>query len=77
MPYSVLRIYAQAPGLVDALLANEDAVRDLLTSIGGFRFWGLARTDEGGASLTVCETAGHLLERRRFRGIGRADGFRR
>jgi hypothetical protein len=57
MPYSVLRIYAHAPGLVDALLANEGAVRDLLTSVGGFRFWGLARTDEGGATLTVCETA--------------------
>jgi len=50
-------VYAQAPGLVDALLANEDAVRDLLTSVGGFRSWGLARTPEGGMSFTLCETA--------------------
>src|SRR5215472_16168960 len=57
MPSAVLRIYDNAPGLIDALLANGDAVRDLLTGVKGFRIWGLFRTDTGGISLTVCETA--------------------
>ena len=57
MPNAVLRIYDNAPGLVDALLANRDAVRELLTSVDGFRQWGLVRTESGAVSLTFCDTA--------------------
>jgi hypothetical protein len=57
MVNAVVRIYDNAPGLVDALLAHEDDVRALLTSVEGFRVWGLVRTDTGGFSSTVCETA--------------------
>jgi len=55
MPYSVLRIYDNAPGLVDALLGHEDDVRALLTGVADFRVWGLTRTETGGFTLTVCE----------------------
>ncbi|MBV9323605.1 MAG: hypothetical protein JO352_07475 [Chloroflexi bacterium] len=55
MPHTVLRIYDNAPGLVDALVAHEDDVRALLTGVAGFRIWGLTRTATGAFTLTVCD----------------------
>jgi hypothetical protein len=57
MSYAVLRIYENAPNLVDSLLAHEDDVRGLLMSVNGFRQWGLFRTETGGMSFTSCDTA--------------------
>jgi hypothetical protein len=62
MTAAVLRIYNNAPGLVDALLAHEDDVKALLTSVHGFRSWGLVRTDNGGLSVTACDTAAGCAE---------------
>ena len=55
MPHAVLRMYANAPGLVDAIVAHEDEVRALLTGVSGFRSWGMIRTQAGAYSITVCE----------------------
>ena len=55
MPYGVLRIYDNAPGLADAIAAHQDDVRALLLGIRGFRSWGMIRTRTGAFSLTVCE----------------------
>jgi hypothetical protein len=62
MPSAVVRIYEKAPGLVDALLANRDTVRELLTGVDGFRQWGLVRTETGAVSLTFCDTADGCAE---------------
>jgi len=56
MSYGVLRVYENAPNLVDSLLAHEDDVRRLLTGVNGFRQWGLFRTETGGMSFTACDT---------------------
>ena len=62
MPSEVIRIYENAPGLVDALLAHEEDVRKLLTGAQGFRSWGLVRTANGAFTATVCDTAAGCAE---------------
>jgi hypothetical protein len=56
MPYTIVRIYSDAPGLIDALAERESDVRELITSVPGFLRYGLIRTDSGGFSITSCET---------------------
>lgn len=56
--HATVRSYASDGGLVDALAENEDAVRDLLTAIDGFRAYYILRTPGGGAvSISVYEDA--------------------
>lgn len=43
--------------LFDVIVGNEDAVRDLITGIGGFRAYYLVRTDEGGFTISVFDDA--------------------
>jgi hypothetical protein len=57
MPFYVLRFYDNAPLLVDALIEHEEDFRVLLTEVKGFRRWGLFRTETGGMSTTICDTA--------------------
>ena len=47
--YATVRNYRGTPGLVDALLANEDAIRSLIGDIDGFRAYYLLRTEAGDA----------------------------
>ena len=56
--YATVRRYASDHGLVDALVANQDEVRDLLGGIDGFRAYYILRTSDGGAvSVSVYEDA--------------------
>lgn len=50
--YATVRSYAGSSGLVDALVEHEDAVRSLISGIGGFRAYYLVRAD-GGEAVSV------------------------
>jgi hypothetical protein len=47
--YATVRTYTGAPGLVDALVQNEDDVKKLITGIDGFRAYYLIRSGDGDA----------------------------
>jgi hypothetical protein len=55
MVSAVLRIYDNAPGLVDAIEAHLDDVRGLMTGVASFRAWNMIRTANCGYSRTVCD----------------------
>jgi hypothetical protein len=56
--HATVRSYASGGGIVDALLENEGAIRDLLTGIDGFRAYYMLRTTDGSAvSISVYEDA--------------------
>jgi hypothetical protein len=57
MSFAVLRIYENAPGIVDDFLAHLDEIRALLLDVKGFQQWGAARTESGAVTFTACETA--------------------
>ncbi len=50
--YATVRSYAGSGDLVDALVENENAVRRLISEIGGFRAYYLVRAD-GGEAVSV------------------------
>jgi hypothetical protein len=50
--YATVRAYAGSGDLVDALVANESSVRQLISGIGGFRAYYLVRAD-GGEAVSV------------------------
>ena len=50
--YATVRSYAGSGDLVDALVENEDAVRQLISGIGGFHSYCLVRAD-GGEAVSV------------------------
>jgi hypothetical protein len=43
--------------LFDVIVANEDAVRNLITGIDGFHAYYLVRTDDGGFTISVFDDA--------------------
>jgi hypothetical protein len=51
--YASVRDYEDNTALVDALLENEDAVRQLISDIDGFQAYYLVRTAEGAVSVSV------------------------
>lgn len=54
--YIVVRRYTGASALADAMVQREQEVRDLISSVPGFRAYYAARTDGGGvATVTVCD----------------------
>lgn len=56
--HATVRRYASDGGLVDALVAKKEEVRDLLTGIDGFRAYDILRTPDGGAmSISVYDDA--------------------
>ena len=56
--HATVRSYESDGGLVDALVANKDSVRELLTGIDGFRAYYILRTPDGGAiSISVYDDA--------------------
>ena len=56
--HATVRSYASDGGLVDALVAKQDEVRDLLGGIDGFRAYYILRTQDGGAvSISVYDDA--------------------
>jgi hypothetical protein len=54
--HGTVRVYAASGDLVDRLVENEGAVRDLITGIDGFKAYYLIRTADGTASISIFET---------------------
>jgi hypothetical protein len=56
--YLVVRRYNGASALVDAMIQREQEVRDLISTVPGFRAYYAARTGDGGAvaTVTVCDS---------------------
>jgi len=56
--HATVRSYSSDGGLVDAIVAHQDEVRDLLSGINGFRAYYILRTADGGAtSISVYDDA--------------------
>jgi hypothetical protein len=55
--YVVVRRYTGASALVDAMIRREREVRDLISTVPGFRAYYAARTGggDGVATITVCD----------------------
>jgi hypothetical protein len=68
MPHVVVRVYDNAPGLIEFAVSHKEEIRELLNGVPGFIAWGGAKTsDTGGLSITHCETAEGCAEStRRF-----------
>ena len=55
--YLVVRRYTGASALADAMIQREQEVRDLISTVPGFRAYYAARTSGGGvATVTVCDS---------------------
>jgi heme-degrading monooxygenase HmoA len=55
--YVVVRRYAGASALVDVMVQREQEVRDLISTVPGFRAYYAARTGGGGVmTVTVCDS---------------------
>ena len=53
--YTVIRRY-RSTEVIDEIVKVEDTVRQLITTVPGFVGYYLVRSEDGGASITVCET---------------------
>ena len=53
--YATIRVYSGDPGFADALVENEDAVRQIISQIDGFKAYYLLKTADGTASISVYE----------------------
>jgi hypothetical protein len=53
--YATIRRYENNPDLADRLAARSDDIRTLMSAVGGFRAYHLLRSNEGTASITVCD----------------------
>ena len=54
--YAVVRRYADASALADALVQHLEEVRGILIGVPGFKAYHALRTDNGGViTMTVCE----------------------
>lgn len=53
--YATIRRYANNPDLADRLAARSDEVRALISGVAGFRAYHLVRSNDGTASITVCD----------------------
>ena len=54
--YVVVRRYAGASALIDAMVQREQEVRDLISSVPGFRAYYAARSGgDAVATITVCD----------------------
>ena len=55
--YVVVRRYTGASALVNAMVQREQEVRDLISSVSGFKAYYAMRTSDGGvATVTVCDS---------------------
>jgi hypothetical protein len=53
--YAVIRQYLGASQLFDELARREQDVRQVLQGVPGFVAYYLMRSDDGGASITICQ----------------------
>jgi hypothetical protein len=54
--HCTVRVYSGAPDLADALVANVDAVKQLIGGIDGFNGYYLVKTPDGAVSISVFES---------------------
>ncbi len=54
--YATIRRYEGDPGLADRLAERGDEVKALISGVAGFRAYYLIRSDDGSASITVCDS---------------------
>ena len=52
--YAVIRNYSD-PGLAEQLAARQSELEDVITPVKGFQTYFLVRTDNGCATITVCD----------------------
>jgi heme-degrading monooxygenase HmoA len=53
--YATIRRYENNPDLADRLAARSDEVKALISGVPGFRAYHLVRSNDGTASVTVCD----------------------
>jgi hypothetical protein len=51
--YATIRVYSGSSELADALVANESAVRQVISEIDGFQAYYLVRSADGAAAVSV------------------------
>ena len=54
--YVTVRSYSGGRAFADALVSHEDAIRDIITGIDGFRAYYLIRTTDGATTISVFAT---------------------
>jgi hypothetical protein len=54
--YVTVRSYSGGSGFADALVSNEDEIRNIITGIDGFRAYYLLRTTDGATTISVFAT---------------------
>lgn len=52
--YAVIRTY-QDPGLAEQLAARQSDIEEVITPVQGFQAYFLVRTQDGCATITVCD----------------------
>ena len=63
--YATVRSYPGSDELADALLENESDVKQLISTIDGFRAYYLVRTADGTTSISVFENEAGAAESNR------------
>ena len=55
--YAVIRSYSGsgASDLIDLIAGRKEEVENILGSINGFVSWTMIKTEDGGATVTVCQ----------------------
>jgi ABC-type Fe3+-hydroxamate transport system substrate-binding protein len=53
--YAVVRRYKGATALFDELARREQDVRSVIQGVPGFVAYYLVRSDDGGATITICQ----------------------
>ena len=51
--YATIRTYGGGDSFTDALVENEDAIRELISGIAGFRAYYIVRGSDGPATVSV------------------------
>ena len=53
--YAVIRTYSDGPELADALAARQSEIEEVISPVAGFQGYYLVRTQDGCATITVCD----------------------
>jgi hypothetical protein len=53
--YATIRRYDNNPDLADRLAARSDEIKALMLGVAGFRAYHLVRSNDGTASITICD----------------------
>jgi hypothetical protein len=54
--YTTCRIYTDARELAELIVSNQTEIEGLLRAVPGFNAYYMVRTDDGLASITICDT---------------------